>query len=76
MNIENFQNCSIDGSVIKQVDRFKYLCTYLARDGSLKLEFEERLKRAHKAVAMLKIFGNIVTFQYILKSKFIRYSNG
>ena len=54
MNIENAQNCSIEGSVIKQVDRFKYLCTYLARDGSLKLEFKERLKHAHQVMLMLK----------------------
>ena len=46
MNIENEQNCSIKDSVIKQG-------TYLARDGSLKLEFEERLQRAQKAVRML-----------------------
>ena len=54
MNIENAQDCSVEGSIIKQVDRFKYLGTYLSRDGSLKLEFEERLKRAHQAMGMLK----------------------
>ena len=58
MNIENAQDCSIEGSVIKQVDRFKYLGTYLSRDGSLKLEFEERLTRAHQAMRMLESLWN------------------
>ena len=57
MNIEKEQNCSIKDSVIKQG-------TYLARDGSLKLEFEERLQRAQKAVRIecFKIFEIIVSF--------------
>ena len=48
----------MDGIVIKQVDKFRYLGTYLAKDGSLKLEFEERLKRAHQAMGMLKNIWN------------------
>ena len=48
MNVENEQNCSVEGIVIKQVDRFNYLGTYLARTGSLKLEFKKRLKRANR----------------------------
>ena len=60
MNVENAQICSIEGSVIKQIDIFKYLGSYLTLDGSLKLEFEERLKRGHQAVGMLKKIGLIV----------------
>ena len=62
MNIENEQNCSIKDSVIKQG-------TYLARDGSLKLEFEERLKRAHQAVGMLKNIWNHSNFSVHTKIK-------
>ena len=54
MNVENAQDCLVEGIAIKQVDKFKYLGTYLARDGSLRLEFEERLKRANQAMGMLK----------------------
>ena len=56
MNIENAHNCLMEGSVIKEVDRFKYLGPYLTKDCSLKLEFEERLRHAHQAMGMLKIF--------------------
>ena len=54
MNMENPQDCVVGGTVIKQVEKFKYLGTYLSKDGSLKLEFEERLKRANQAMGMLK----------------------
>ena len=69
MNIENAQDCRIEGSVIKQVDRFNYLGTYLSRDGSLKLEFEERLTRAHQAMGMLKNIWNNSNFSIHTKIK-------
>ena len=69
MNIENAQNCSIEGSAIKEVDRFKYLGTYLTKDGSLKLEFEERLRRAHQAMGMLKNIWNNNNFSVHTKIK-------
>ena len=69
MNIENAQDCSVEGSIIKQVDRFKYLGTYLSKDGSLKLEFEERLTRAHQAMGMLKNIWNNSNFSIHTKIK-------
>ena len=54
MNIERAQNCSIEESVINQSEKFKYLGTYLAKDGSLKLEFEEMLEYAHQVMGILQ----------------------
>ena len=54
MNMDNAQDCLIEGTIVKQVERFKYLGTYLVKGGSLNLEFEERLKRANQAMGMLK----------------------
>ena len=54
MNMQNPDDCVIDGRAVKQVDRFKYLGTILAQDGSLNLEFDERLRKANQAMGMLK----------------------
>ncbi len=43
---------------MKQVEKFKYLGTIISRDGSLKEEFEERLKKANQAMGMLKVIWN------------------
>ena len=53
MNIAYAENSSIKGGLIKEVDNFKYLGTYLAIGCSLKLELEERLKCTHQAVRIL-----------------------
>ena len=52
MNIANPRACVIGGRVVKQVKKFKY--TLLSMDASLKVEFEERLKKANQAMGMLK----------------------
>ena len=54
MNVENPHDCIVGETIIKQVEKFKYLGTYLSKDGSLKIEFEERLKLANRAMGMLK----------------------
>ena len=51
MNIANPRACVIGGRVVKQVEKFKYLATLFSMDESLKVEFEERLRRA---MGMLK----------------------
>ena len=48
----------IKGSVVKQVERFKYLGTILSRDGSLREEFEESLRKANQAMEILKSVWN------------------
>ena len=54
MNICNPEDCVIEGRIVKQVDRFKYLGTILAKDGSLNLEYDERIRKANQAMGMLK----------------------
>ena len=54
MNYANPRACVIGGRVVKQVEKFKYLGTLLPMDGSLKVEFEERLRKANQAMGMLK----------------------
>ena len=39
---------------MKQVEKFKYLGTLLSMDGSLKVEFEERLRKENQAMGILK----------------------
>ena len=58
MNIANPRACVIGGRVVKQVEKFKYLGTLLSMDGSLKVEFEERLRKANQAMGMLKTVWN------------------
>ena len=41
-------------------------------DGSLIVEFEERLRKANQAMGMLKTVWKIITFQYTLKQEFIK----
>ena len=55
MNIVNAGDCLIEGSVVKQVEKFKYLGTILSSNGSLREEFEERLKKANQEMGMLKM---------------------
>ena len=43
---------------MKQVETFKYLGTLLSMDGSLKVELEERLRKANQAMCMLKTVWN------------------
>ena len=54
INIENAHDCFVEGTTINQVDKFKYLGTIVAKDGSLGFEYEERRRRAHQAMGMLK----------------------
>ena len=58
MNIENAQDCITEAMIIKQVNMFTYLGTYLVKDGSLNLEFKERIKKAHQAMGVLKNIWN------------------
>ena len=58
MNIANPRACLIGGRVVKQVETFKYLGTLLSMDGSLKVELEERLRKANQAMCMLKTVWN------------------
>ena len=48
---------------------FRYLGTYLAKDGSWKLECDERLKHAHQAMGMLKNIWNNNNFSAHTKTK-------
>ena len=54
MNIENVPDCLVEGNVVRQVDKFKYLGTYLAKDGTLTSELVKRLKKRVQAMGMLK----------------------
>ena len=69
MNLENAPDCVVEGNTIRQVDKFKYLGTYLAKDGSLTSEFEERLKKANQAMGMLKNVWNNNNFSIHTKIK-------
>ena len=72
MNIENADECFIEGRTVQVVEKFKYLGTILSRDGSLNEEFEERLRRANQAVGMLRTVWDSNNFRYIQRSKFIK----
>ena len=54
MNIDNPRHCVIDGRIVKKAESFKYLGTFLSKDGSLKVEFEEMLRKANQAMGMLE----------------------
>ena len=69
MNMQNPEECVIDGSIVKQVDRFKYLGTILAKDGSLNLEYDERLRRANQAMGLLKTVWSSNNFSIHTKIK-------
>ena len=69
MNIVNAGDCLIEGSVVKQVEKFKYLGTILSSNGSLREEFEERLKKANQAMGMLKAIWNSNNFSVHTKIK-------
>ena len=69
MNIANPRACVIGGRVVKQVEKFKYLGTLLSMDGSLKVEFEERLRKANQAMGMLKTVWNNNNFSVHTKIK-------
>ena len=69
MNLENAPDCVVEGNIIRQVDKFKYLGTYLAKDGSLSSEFEERLKKVNQAMGMLKNVWNNKNFSIHTKIK-------
>ena len=58
ISIENAQDCMAEVTTIKQDDKFRYLGTYLAKDRSLRLEFDERLKKIHQAMGILKNIWN------------------
>ena len=59
----------IKGSVVKQVERFKYLGTILSRDGSLREELEESLKKANQTMEILKLVWNNNNFSVHMKIK-------
>ena len=69
MNIENARDCVIDNRVVRQVESFKYLGTYLSKDGTLQREFDERLRKANQAMGMLKSVWNNANFSVHTKSK-------
>ena len=69
MNIANPRACVIWGRVVKQVEKFKYLGTLLSMDGSLKVEFEARLRKANQAIGMLKTVWNNNNFSVHTKIK-------
>ena len=69
MNIDNVRDCVINNRVVKQVEKFKYLGTYLSKDGTLQCEFEERLKKANQAMGMLKSIWNDANFSVHTKLK-------
>lgn len=53
MNINIPRDYVISGRIAKK-ESFKYLGTFLSKDGSLKVEFGERLTEANQAMGMLK----------------------
>ncbi len=55
--------------LVRQEEKFKYLGTIIYRDGSLRKEFEERLKKANQAVGMLKVIWNSNNFSIHRKIK-------
>ena len=69
MNNENARDCVINNRVVRQVERFKYLGTYLSKDGTLQCEFEERLRKANQAMGMLKAIWNNANFSVHTKLK-------
>ena len=72
ININDPYDCTIENTPIKQVDKFKYLGTILAKDGSLNFEYKERLLKANQAMGMLKIVWNNNNFLCTLKSESIQ----
>ena len=54
---------------MKQVERFKYLGTTLSRDGSLREELEESLKKANQTMEILKLVWNNNNFSVLKKIK-------
>ena len=54
---------------MKQVERFKYLGTTLSRDGSLREELEESLKKANQTMEILKLVWNNNNFSVHMKIK-------
>ena len=62
ININDPYDCTIENTQIKQVDKFKYLGTIRAKDGSLNLEYKERLLKANQVMGMLQIIWNSNNF--------------
>ena len=47
-------NCFIRGEILPNSNSFKYLGTIITSNGSLVMEFKERIKKAEHAMGMLK----------------------
>ena len=57
---------------MKQVEKYKYLGTLLSIDGSLKVEFDERLRKANQAMGMLKTVWNNNNFSVHTKIRIFK----
>lgn len=62
MNIVNSEDAQFRKNVAKKIEMLKYLATVLIINGSLRIEFEESLKRAYPSLEMFKVISNSNNF--------------
>ena len=67
VNSAKTQLCAVEGSVIKLVEMSRYLCAGLTKIASLKLVFENGLKKDPQAMGMLKRIGKMPNLGKVMK---------
>ena len=58
VNLANATPCTINNENIKIVENFKYLGTNISQDGSLNIEFNDRINKANQVIGRLKPIWN------------------